>query len=1096
MYRLPRALTFALVTLIVAGSATPRHADAQGNTGAIEGRVTQTENGQPVSGARVHVSGTTLRAVTTEAGEFRISGVPARQVEVSVRMIGFAPATQRVVVAEGQTARADFQITVSALQLDQVVVTGTGQQVEARKLGNTVAVITPPENMPVNNIATLLQAREPGLTAISSAGLTGTGARIRIRGNASLTQSNEPIVFLDGIRINSGGGQTSRLEDIDPESIERIEILKGAAAATLYGTEASNGVIQVFSKRGTNSAPRWRVSYGRDALQFPDRVAPISGYAKTQAQADSVATFWGKPGLQPYQVFEVPAWRDYLTETGFANTMSAQVSGGGSSFTYFASGRYEYEDGPVGGNDLGPATDMLRRVQTRVNLSLVPFTTLRLGLQTGYYNTLSQIPGGGIIGNSIYGTYALAAYARPEAANCNRSTYLGPAKCSGAGNAFGNQAFMTVRESLQQLSDDHVQRYHGVISATYTPFSELNFDLAGGWDVANTRGISFSRFRYDVDQYTTNNIEGSRGVSADQSRVLTLDGRSAWNRDISPSLSSGFVAGMQVFHVRSVSSGASSTNLPGPGIEVVQAGGLNVLANESFLTTVNGGFFAQEQLGFRNWSFLTFGGRYDYASAFGAESPGVFYPKAGISIVPSDIPGWAGRYGMNTLRLRFAWGQSGKQPGAFDKFTTFGSIRGELGAGLVPQNLGNPKLKPEKSTELEGGFEVGLLDNRVGINATAWSREVNDLLIQRQFPVSGGFRNPQLANIGKVTANGLELGVLTYLVNKPDLEIQFMANAASLNQKLISLGGAPVIKTQSTYVRHRVFLKEGDPLGSIYVPRLATACPGGGTTPAQNSAGANIACYGPGEYPISLNNNGRAATQAELLAYLATPRDLKTTAVQNALRPLLADYDGTGTFQNGVYVPNLSEQRIGDIFPDWTGTFGPTVTYRKNWRLNSLFEWRTGFLVHNLTYAFRSSQHATIGSNLRPYSEVEAILNNPASTPQQRVDAADLYIKQFRRLLEPGLNEFEKGDFMKFRELALTYLAPQHIAARARASSMAITLAARNIGLWTPYSGSDPEIAYAGRQAGGGVVGNFNDASDSFGMPVPRRFSLLVSLGF
>jgi hypothetical protein len=264
-------------------------------------------------------------------------------------------------------------------------------------------------------------------------------------------------------------------------------------------------------------------------------------------------------------------------------------------------------------------------------------------------------------------------------------------------------------------------------------------------------------------------------------------------------------------------------------------------------------------------------------------------------------------------------------------------------------------------------------------------------------------------------------------------------------------------------------------------------CPGGGTTPAKNKAGTDVACYGADQYPISLNGNGRAATRAELLAYLAQPRDLKTSAVQNALKPLLADYDGNG---------NVLEQRIGSIFPDWTGTFGSTVTFHRNWQLNGLFEWRTGFMVHNLTYAFRNSQHATIGSNLLPYVNVEAILNNPSSTAEDRLKAADEYIKNYRHLLEPGLNEFEKGDFLRFRELSLSYVAPERLAAKIGARSMAITLAGRNIGLWTPYSGSDPEIAYSGREAGGGVRGNFNDASDSFGMPVPRRFSLLVNLGY
>jgi hypothetical protein len=380
-----------------------------------------------------------------------------------------------------------------------------------------------------------------------------------------------------------------------------------------------------------------------------------------------------------------------------------------------------------------------------------------------------------------------------------------------------------------------------------------------------------------------------------------------------------------------------------------------------------------------------------------------------------------------------------------------------------------------------------LLDERLGLTATAWHRTVDDLLIARQFAVSGGFRQAQLDNIGEIKAHGYELGARAVALSRPDLAIELNASASYIRQTVVSLGATNSIKTMPGYVRHRVFLKEGDPLGSIYVPRIASACPGGGTTPAKNQLGADIACYGPGQFPISLNGNGRAATQAELLAYLAVPRDLKVTAVQNALRPLLADYDGSG---------NLFEQRIGDIFPDWTGTFGTDVTLRRNWQLHGLFEWRTGFMVHNLTHAFRGGQHATLGSNLRDYAEVEAALMNPASTPEQRLAAADTYIRHHRRLLEPGLSEFENGNFLRFNELSLTYNASPSVAQRLGASSLSVTLSGRNLALWTNYSGSDPEITYAGREPGGGVQANFNDSNDSFGMPVPRRYALRINLGY
>jgi len=168
----------------------------------------------------------------------------------------------------------------------------------------------------------------------------------------------------------------------------------------------------------------------------------------------------------------------------------------------------------------------------------------------------------------------------------------------------------------------------------------------------------------------------------------------------------------------------------------------------------------------------------------------------------------------------------------------------------------------------------------------------------------------------------------------------------------------------------------------------------------------------------------------------------------------------------------------------------------RNWRAQALFEWRTGFQLANLTDAFRSSQHATIGSNTRGYAEVEAILANPASTAEQRLAAAQTYITKHRRLLEPGLSEVQDGDFLRLREVALTYSAPRAVANKVRASTLTITAAGRNLWLATKYEGADPELSYAGRQPGGGTLANFRDASEAFGLPVPRRFSLQVNFGF
>lgn len=1082
-----------VIAVAVMALAVPlARSTAQGTTAIVEGRITDAANNRPLENVQVSIDGTTLGAMTNAQGNYRITGISApagtATVVVRVRAIGYTRETRSVIVTAGQTVKRDFAVTVSAIQLNQVVVTGSGQKTEVKRLGNTVAVITPPANAPINDISNLLTAREPGVTGLVSGGLSGEGAKIRIRGNASLSQSNEPIIFIDGVRINSGGGygignggggSPSRLDDIDPSSIERVEILKGAAAATLYGTEASNGVIQFFTKSGTSSAPRWNMQLQQDAVDFGDRVAPNSGYARTQARADSLATYWNKPGLKAFEVFEVPVFKDYFTETGLGNTLSTNVQGGGQSLTYFASGRYYFENGPFGGSDLGPATDVVRRIQTSANLSLVPSKNLRIRFNNAYYNTRNKSPENN---NNIYGVNSLSYMARPELANCNLSTYVSPGVCSGAGNRFGNQAFATAREAMQVTNETATQRYVGTLDGSYTASDKLTLSSTFGFDYASQRDFGFSPFGYNVDLFTSNNPDGSRQVFSGGTRVLTLDAKAAYNRDFGPFTTSS-VTGLQVFNTRTETSSGSSAFFPGPGIEVVGAGGQNISAGESFLTTVNGGYFGQTQVGWHDWMFGTIGGRYDFSSAFGKSAGGVFYPKISLSVVPSDRSSWRSTK-LATFRLRAAVGQSGRQPGAFDQFTTFAPLVTSVGSGLVPSQLGNADLRPEISTEIEGGFEAGLFNNKIALDFTAWSRTVKDALVPRTFPTSGGFRNAQLTNIGTIDASGMEIGLKSAVIQKQNTKLELFANAAYLKQTLTSLGGAPAIRVSGGYARYRIYLKEGAPLGSIYEPRLAGQC---GQVPATNSLGKAINCYNTGDIPISFNGRGTAATRAELLAYFATPRDIQNSAVQSALQPLLADYDGSGS---------LFEQRVGKSIPSWTGAFGGTFSFKNHWKIQSTIEYRTDYLVSNLTDGFRLSQHPSIGSNRKAFSEIQAVMQNPASTPEQRVAAAETYIRGYRRLLEPGLYQGQNGNFVRWRELAVTYDFGADLAGKLGFRNASMTLAGRNIFMWTKYPGLDPESNENGRGSTGTLADNFQNATDGFGLPIPRRVSIALNLNF
>lgn len=1082
---------------VVAAGPLAAQAPAAGASGVVEGRVTEANTGRALQGVQVLVVGTQLGAVSTASGQFRIINVPTRQVEVRARLVGFAPATQPATVTAGAPAVVNFRLQASALQLEQVVVTGTGQQVETKRLGNTVAVIQPPEAAPINSTSEILQGREPGLVGLPSGGLAGEGARIRIRGNASLSQSNEPIVFVDGVRVNSaggfgttigagGGGTPSRLDDINPESIERIEVLKGAAAATLYGTEASNGVIQIFTKKGTAGAPKWTLSLQQDVSRYPDRVEPAFGFARDSATAARMSYFYGRE-IRPFEIVSENFFQDYLTETGSGQTVAGSVNGGNQGITYFVSGRYFGEDGPFGGADLGPARDRNRRVQGTMSLDIFPLSNLRLGLRSAYTDALQQTPNNS---NNIYAAPAIAMAARPEAVNCTASmdgpadptyglTARGSRTCRGPGNPLGTGTpFATVRETLQRVTEQAVGRFTGSIDATYTARPDLIFSATVGLDETNERNDQFAAFGRNVDLLTALPPGGERRIATVGRREMTVDLKGSWDAEVGERWTSSFVAGTQGFFTRRRERFSEGSNFPGPGILVVNGAGDNRDVFESILETFNGGLFAQEQVGYHDWIFGTVGGRYDFSSAFGENAGGVFYPKVSLSVVPTDRPGAGEIPFVSTLRVRAALGRSGRQPDAFAKFTTYAPIVGELGSGLVPQNLGSPDLRPEIATEIEGGFEVGLLENRLGLDFTYWDRTVDDALIPRQFAVSGGFQATQLANIGRIEANGVEIGVRAFPIQRQNFALELFANGAYLKQTMASLGDAPPQKVG--YFRLRGFVKEGDPIGALYAPIVAAPC-------SARPAGATYACLEPGQVAVDINRDGRPDSEADVRAYLATPRDLRTGAVASALAPVLADVQGTG---------NVLEQYVGKAIPDWSGAFGATVDFLRDWRVSGLFEYRQGFMIQNLTDAFRQSQHPSFGGNTQAFAEVYRALLDPAVSVDDRLAATRTYIDDLRALNEPGLNQIEPGDFIRFRELSLTYSAPQTLAARAGANSLSVTVSGRNLALWTKYSGLDPEINSISRTATASLNSNLQESIDSFGLPLPRRFSIAVNLGF
>ena len=291
------AVILFLALAMIALTASP--SIAQVPNGELRGKVTDAQTGQPLPGANVILRGTGYGAATDLNGEYLVRALPPGKYSVQARFIGYGSVTQDVTIGAGQIAKTDFQLSATAIQIDEVVVTGTAIAAERRTVGNTIATISTREigQVPVASLAEVLQGRTPGVVTLMSSGQAGGGASLRIRGMTSMTQSNEPVIYIDGVRVDNsnaeaqnittGGQRPSRLNDISPGDIERVEIIKGASATTLYGTQASAGVIQIFTKRGSAGAPQVSLQHQRGWITMPKM--DIGQTVVTQYLLDSLA---------------------------------------------------------------------------------------------------------------------------------------------------------------------------------------------------------------------------------------------------------------------------------------------------------------------------------------------------------------------------------------------------------------------------------------------------------------------------------------------------------------------------------------------------------------------------------------------------------------------------------------------------------------------------------------------------------------------------------------------------------------------------------------------------------------------------------------
>ncbi len=1006
----------------------------QAATGTVTGKVTDAASGRPVQDAQVRLVGTTRGAVTTADGSYRLTGVAAGTASLRAQRIGYTPVSKSATVVAGGTAAVDFAMTQAVTQIDQVVVTGTGETQRKRERGMATSRIDSNSFNPstVRTLSNVLQARAPGVTVQGSGGTTGTGSRIRIRGSNSLSLANDPLLIVDGVLmdnnasstgVGTGGQVISRFDDINPADIEDIEVIKGPAATALYGTAAANGVIQIKTKRGKAGRAHWNsfVEQGTESqlADWPANYATIgttpTGGRSTTCTIDAQARQLCTP--KPDSVVSWnPLKQNSPFRTGRRNTTGLSVAGGNEFANYFLSGQFELNRGIVDNSNQ-------QRVNVRSNVTARPSSTVQLAATIGYTRGATELPQND---NSAFGQVSQGLLGK--AFDCSPTLFKTTPSCGSDSLSRGYfNANVRPEDFWWVRTQQDISRLASGITADWIPtggMSWLKGTARAGLDLNN---------RYDQTltppnklYYNQTTIEGSRFQQRSEILNYSLNGTLTGSFNLPHQLTSNTSVGVQYLDNKLFATSASGAILL-PGTASLGGTSARFAINEVNNRVRTIGAYIEQRFGWRDKLFGTLGMRADDNSAFGPAALVVKYPSASLSYVISE-EAWFPRLSfLDQLRVRSAYGQSGQRPGFRQAFTTLNpvSVRAD-GADVGAVTLGttgNALLRPEITAETEAGFEAAMFNGRLSLDVTAFSKKTTDLLVARTLAPSLGATNTAFANLSRMNNTGIEILVTGKLVDMEQFTWEGSIAATGLSNKLIELGTgiSPIIFGFSSSQRH----VGGYPAGGYWARTYAYADKNGDGMISR----VNCATIGGTANPQIAGGPACEVTLTDSLQY------------------------------------------IGQPMPTREFNIAQTFTVMKYAALNVLVQHRGGNKIFNSTREFRCGFNTCSELNLRTTS-----LEEQARGVSRFMGTVGGFI--------------EDGSFTRLSELSLTLTAPKDWVRRlqTRADNVSLTIGGRNLALWTKYTGFDPEVnANAGS--------NFT-TSDFLTQPPTRQWSTRLNITF
>ena len=993
---------FVLAFMLVIGAASA--VLAQRN---ITGSVTD-QGKEPLIGATVLVAGTSVGTVTDVNGEFSLS-VPAGQTSLLVSYTGYSTLKVELTAA----SRYDIMLETDVVALSDIVVVGYGTA-SRKELTGSVAKVSGEaiSRLPVTGLDQALQGQAAGVQVTSASGTPGASVSVRVRGPSSISAGNQPLYVVDGIPINTGsysqigvgGQQVNALADLNPADIESIEVLKDAAAAAIYGSRASNGVVLVTTKRGKAQKTQISLNTYRgnqevwrqiDPATGPEYVAYVQEAVRNRFTPTTLPSAVGLRNLDGDPAsYPSTNWFDEIFRTAPISQTDLNFSGGNERTKFFVSGSYFDQEGTV----LGSGFD---RYSFRMNLDNLVSDKFKIGVSTGFSRSNSNRIQND---NNIYGVLSTALLLGSHIPVYNADGTYGRDQNASIENPVAN----ALEPTYNVFSNRLLTNIYGELSI----LEGLSFRTSFSVDYLSLRDDRFIPATHI--QAAGVNGTGEQGMSSDLN--LVNENYFTYRKSFGD-LNFDALVGASFQNSQYEDFFGRGQNFPGKTIRELAAASVKQTVTSSKTEWGLNSYFSRFNFNWQQKYFISASVRADGSSRFGANNRWGVFPAVSGAWRLSQENFLRDNSLISELKLKASWGIRGNQNiGNFASRALISPGANYLQrAGLAPSQLGNPNLSWEEREDIDLGLELGLFNDRVVLNVEAYQGTTNELLLSRPLVGASGYTGIT-ENIGSVQNRGIDISLNTVNVETSKVTWSTNFNLSFFKNEVLALAGAPFAAGFASWV------EEGQALGAFRGFRTVRLF----------------------------------QTQAEIDELNARAREL--TGNNNAVYQSTLTRPGDIMFEdlNGDGRITADDQTIlGTANPDFYGGITNNIS-AYGFDLSFFFQFSVGNFVFNNTRAFSEGmnsifgQAGTISNRWTPDNQTTDVRYRRAvfQDPNNNRRVSDRFV--------------EDASYLRLKNLSLGYNIPGNVMSKIGMTKGRIYVSGQNLLTFTNYSGFDPEISTFG----------------------------------